>query len=384
MKKYLIPILLASSSLNAATLNGFDVNAYGFIKASAMYADHALASFNNINMSAPTSAVGRTRSQDKTSRMSTQLQQSRIGMNMKKGDNLSAKLEFDFIDFNKSSPTTQMNPRVRIASVTYAWENNKIIIGQDWDLFSPVTSFTFDYVGLYFGAGNTGFMRQQVQYLKDLGKWELGGALGMAGNNPGVVDNDLELSKSPTYSARATYKIDEKSRIGVSGIYSRLNYQTAVGADGSTHDSYAGNAFYEQGWDGLTVKSEIYYGQNLNNIGTLAIGKGTQSSDVKEYGGLLTAHYRVFDKNFIFGGAGFARVDNKSQLTPYALNATNVISSPGIRSNILTRVGWEYRVTDDFSWMTEVSRFETDSKVGADKYQLNIVGSLETGIQLRF
>jgi hypothetical protein len=34
--------------------------------------------------------------------MSTQLQQSRIGMNMKKGDNLSAKLEFDFIDFNKS------------------------------------------------------------------------------------------------------------------------------------------------------------------------------------------------------------------------------------------------------------------------------------------
>ena len=77
MKKFLLPIVLASTSLSAATLNGFDVTAYGFLKASAMYADHALSSYNNINMSAPTSAAARTRPQDKTSRMSFQAQQSR-------------------------------------------------------------------------------------------------------------------------------------------------------------------------------------------------------------------------------------------------------------------------------------------------------------------
>jgi hypothetical protein len=75
-----------------------------------------------------------------------------------------------------------MNPRVRIAAVSYSW-----------DLFSPVTSFTFDYSGLYF----------------------------MAGNNPGATDSDLELSKSPTYSARASYDLPA-GRAGASAIYSRL------------------------------------------------------------------------------------------------------------------------------------------------------------------
>jgi hypothetical protein len=385
MKKIILPVLLLSTSVGATTVNGFDASFYGFIKASGMYASQALASYNNINLSAPTHAVAVTRPIDKTSRMSFQTQQTRAGINLKKGDNLSAKLEFDFIDFNKSSPTTQMNPRVRIAAVTYAWENNKIIVGQDWDLFSPVTSFTFDYVGLYFLAGNTGFMRQQAQYLKDLGQWELGGALGMAGNNPGVTDADLELAKSPSYSGRATYKINEKSRIGLSGIYARLNYQASPTANGTTHDAYAGNAFYEQAWDGLTVKSELYYGQNLANIGALSIGKGTDTRDVKEYGGMLTAHYRIMERNFIFGGGGFAKVDNRSQIPAFAPNPANTaITNPGIRQNIVTRVGWEYRITDDFSWISEVSRFQTVSKLSDNKYQHNIAGSFESGVQLRF
>lgn len=377
----LIAAAIFTFSAQATTLNGFDATMYGFVKASSMYSDHALGSFNNINFSAPTHAVARTNKQDKTSRMSFQTQQSRVGVNLKKGNNLTSKLEFDFIDFNKSSPTTQMNPRVRIASVTYEWGNNKVIIGQDWDLFSPVTSFTFDYVGLYFLAGNTGFLRQQAQYLKDLGKWELGAALGMAGNNPGTIDGDLELSKSPSYAGRATYKINEKSRIGLSGIYSQIKYQS----NSTTHESYAGNAFYEQNFGVLTVKSELYYGQNLANLGALSIGKGTSDKNVKEYGGTLTAHYQVFEKNFIFGGVGMARIDNKSELPSFAHTpTTSPITNPGIRENILTRVGWEYRITDDFSWLSEVGRFQTVSKLSDNKYQHNISTSLETGIQLRF
>ena len=184
MKKYLLVVLLLFiSGASASTQKGFEAEAYGFIKASSIYSSEALASYNNINLSAPTHAVAQTKAAEKVSRLSFQTQQSRVGFNLKKGDRLSAKLEFDFIDFAKSSPTTQMNPRVRIAAVTYVWENQKVIIGQDWDLFSPVTSFTFDYVGLYFMAGNTGFMRQQLQYLNTQGNWEFGTAIGMAGNN---------------------------------------------------------------------------------------------------------------------------------------------------------------------------------------------------------
>ena len=392
MKKLVTSLaLLSLSGLAAAeTANGFDLSAYGFIKASAMYTTEAVASYNNINLSAPTHAVAQTRTQDATSRMSFQTQQTRAGVRMKKGEDLSAQFEFDFIDFNKSSPTVQMNPRVRIAAVTYKWNtNHKVIIGQDWDMFSPVTSYTFDYVGLYFLAGNTGFMRQQAQYLYTQGDWEYGAALGMAGNNPGVADKDLELGKSPTYALRITRKFPE-GRFGLSGIYSRLSYNqdnAQPTQPTSTHDAYAGNAFYEQQHGKLSVKSEVYYGQNLANIGALAIGKGTSTSDAKEFGGTLTGTYALTEVHGIFGGVGLAKIDNRSTLAPFApqpFTSSSVITQPGIASNFLSRVGYEYKVTPDFSWITEFSRYETESKLAANDYQLNIVYGLESGVQLRF
>jgi hypothetical protein len=381
-RQLLIAGLTLASSLTAtaASVNGFDIAAYGFVKSSAMYADKALASYNNINLSAPTHAVAQTRPQDKTSRFSFQTQQSRIGTTLTK-ENILTRLEFDFIDFSKSSPTTQMNPRVRIASVTYTWgNNNKVIIGQDWDMFSPVTSYTFDYVGLYFMAGNTGFMRQQAQYLKTVGDWEYGAALGMAGNNPGVTDADLELGKSPTYSGRITRKLTD-GRIGVSAIYSTLHYSTS---NNSTRDAYGYNAFYEQKHGSFLVKSEAYFGQNLSNLGTLSIGKGTNTTNVKEYGGTLTGQYILNEFQSVFGGVGLAKIDNKSELTPFTLPASGVISAPGVKSNFLSRVGYEYKVTPDLSWLSELSRYETASKLSDNQYQLNIAYSMETGIQLRF
>ena len=395
MKK-LLPLLVLSVPFasQAASLNGFDLTAYGFIKASAMYSTQGLASYNNINMSAPTSAAANpsSRPQDKTSRLGIQTQQTRFGMNMKKGDNLSAKFEFDLIDFSKSSPTTQMVPRVRIAAVTYAIDSNqKIVIGQDWDMFSPVTSYTFDYVGLFFNAGNTGFMRQQLQYLNTQGEWEFGGALGLAGNNPGVQDSNLETAKSPSYAARASRKIGPKGRTGISAIYARLKYDQAnVTTDNnSTHDSYGFNAFYENVWEKFEMKAEAYYGQNMNNIGTLAIGKGNARNDVKEYGAMVTGYYRLIDRHALFGGTGIARVDNQTSLPNYAIGTSTVgtngiISAPGIRGNWLTRIGWDFRVTEDLSWMAEVSRYETQNKLSATHMQNNIAYGLETGIQLRF
>ena len=382
IKLFLLSFVLFSVPSYSSSVNGFDLAPYGFIKASATYASEGLASFNNINLSAPTNAVAQTRSQDETSRMSFQTQQSRIGLQMKKNEDLSAQLEFDFIDFNKSSPTTQMNPRVRIAAVTYRSGNQTVIIGQDWDLFSPVTSYTFDIVGLYFLAGNTGFMRQQAKYLVTEGQWELGGALGMAGNNPGVTDNDLELGKSPTYALRLTRQI-EGGRFGISGIYGRLSYNNTNASPKSTHDAYAGNVFFEKVLGRTSIKSEFYYGQNLANLGALSIGKGTSSTDVKEFGGTLTTSYALLDKHAVFGGIGVAKVDNRSEVSPFVLS-TNLITSTGISENFIARIGWEYKITDDFSWISELSRYDTKSKLSDNSYQTNVVYGLESGVLLRF
>ncbi|MES2525709.1 MAG: hypothetical protein V4598_01425 [Bdellovibrionota bacterium] len=385
MKKIILLAPFLISLTHAATVGGFEIESYGFIKASSMYADKALSSYNNINLSAPTNATAQTRSQDKTSRMSFQAAQSRLGAYVGK-DKVKGHVEFDFIDFAKSSPAQQMVPRVRIAAISYSWgDGNRINIGQDWDLFSPTTAYTYDIVGLYFLAGNTGFMRQQAQYLKTSGKWEFATALGMAGNNPGVTDNDLELGKSPTYSGRITHQLDN-GKVGISAIYSTLHY-VADGENGTSHDSYGANLFYEKGFSNIMIKAETYYGQNMANIGTLAIGKGNQFNNVREFGGMLSANIKTAENQAFFGGLGLAKVDNKNAITPFALTGTapNVsIKDTGIRSNFLSRVGYEYKITPDFSWMTEASRYETTTRKSLSSTGTLVAFGLESGVILKF
>lgn len=378
MKKIASAFLLLSVTSNvwALTQNGFDIIPYGFIRASSTYADAGLGSFNNSNMVAPTHAVAQLDNASKDSRMSFQAQQTRIGLNLKKDKNITAKLEFDFVDFNKSSPTTQMNPRVRIASVTYEFEEHKFIIGQDWDFFSPVGAFTYNYVGNYFLAGNTGFMRQQVQYLNTQGAWEFGGAIGMAGSNPGVAEGDLELSKSPSYALRAMRNLSGKGKIGVSAIYARSHFEV----NNSSHDSYSGNFFYEQTFGKISLKSELYFAQNLANLGALSIGRGTATDDVKEHGGFLTGSFKMTDKSAVTGGIGLARVDNEKSVTPFTAGAS---AATGILNNTVARLGYEYKVTSDLSLHCELTRYETKSKL-AVKNDVNIAHQVDAGILLRF
>lgn len=372
--------LIWGGSSFADTSRNFTLTPYGFIKASTTVAGGALGSFNNINLSAPTHATAQTRSGDKTSRMSFQGQQSRFGTTLKK-DNILGKFEFDLTDFNKSSPTTQMNPRVRIASVTYQVDSkNKFIFGQDWDLYSPVTSLTYDIVGLYFLAGNTGFMRQQFQYLHETDGYEFGGAVGLAGNNPNPTDGDLERSKTPTFSLRATKKL-ENGRMGISGIYTNLSYALE---NGTRHDSYAGNFFLEKTAADLQIKSELYYGQNTSNIGLLGIGKGTSLKDVREFGGDITLSWKMKEAEVFFGGVGATFIDNRSEISPFALNANDSVATTGIAKNILARIGWEHKFTPDLSWITELSRYETTSKLAANHYQLNVVPMIESGMLMNF
>lgn len=98
----------------------------------------------------------------------------------------------------------------------------------------------------------------------------------------------------------------------------------------------------------------------------------------------LTMSHKLSAKHVPFAGVGMAKVDNRNSITPFSTNVNNTITNPGIKSNFLARVGSEYKVTEDFSWVSEVSRFETKSKISSSSYQNNITMSVESGIQLRF
>ncbi len=355
---------------------------YGFLKASAMFSDRALASYNNINLSAPTLAIAQTREVDRQSRTSFQAAQSRLGFTVEKNDHLTGRFEFDFIDFSKSSPTTQMLPRVRRALVTYRGEGWHMDVGQDWDLFSPTNPYTYDIVGLYFNAGNSGFQRQQLQYHRNLESWQLSAALGMAGNNPGITDGDLETANTPSLSVRAKHTYGPVIT-GLSAIYSRLNYASS---DDSWHDVYGVNAFFEHEVPTLGIKAELFYGQNLANIGALTLARGRSTANVREWGGFLSANWLFMLNNKVFAGVGLDRVTNKENVANTNITpATGAINASGAFSNFLSRVGWEHQIEKDFSWMFEASRYQTASILTAARNEkTQVAHSIETGVLWKF
>ena len=376
---FLFILLLISPRLFAQELQ---ITPYGFIKASVTGADHALASFSNINLSAPTLAIARTRAIDENSRSSFQVAQSRFGATITKSEKVSGRFELDFIDFGKSSPTTQMVPRVRRALVTYKGEGFHLDIGQDWDLFSPTTAYTYDIVGLYFNAGNTGFQRQQLQYHRNLSAWQLSAALGMAGNNPGTADADLEIANSPTYSIRAKHTAGNWI-YGYSGIYSRINFATS---NDRWTEAYGNNLFFERETPSFGIKAELFQGQNLANIGALSLARATATHDVREWGGFVSMQVPVNENNKIFGGVGCDRIDNKGSIAAANISATGVVNNnaTGARTNFLSRIGLDHQIEKDFSWLIELSRYETSSKLSASSYQTYITHALETGILWKF
>lgn len=362
----------------ASSLQKIEFKPYGFLRLSTTAASSALASSNAINQVATTQAAPKLSSLDDTSRLTFQAQQSRIGLTITQDKDFQGKLEVDFLDTSKSSPTTQMQPRLRIASVTIYQEGYRLVIGQDWDLFSPLSPYTFNLVGNYFMAGNSGFIRQQLQYLKEINNFELGLAAGLFSSNVTNRDSDVEVSKSPTYATRFAYKLNN-GRIGLSALYGNLKYESQAG---SRHDTYGLNTFFEKKFQSLEFKSEFYYGQNLANSSANTMGRGTADANVKEWGGFLSFYYRLehFD---IFGGVGMARITNPSELPVLSQNSNNVVVNPGVKSNFTTKLGIKKEIKKSLDWVTEIARFETEYKL-TNKNQLNQAVSLETGMRLSF
>jgi hypothetical protein len=381
MKKAALAIigLLQLANAMATPARQFDITLDGFIKAASIYADTPLASYRNLNLTAPTHALPADLIREEGSRLTFQTQQSRFGIAMAKGPT-NGRLEFDFVDFSKASPTTQMVPRVRIASITHRVGSYIIIAGQDWDFFSPIGGVAFNYIGNYYLAGNTGFMRPQLVIMRSQAGIEYGLAVGLAAANPGQVDTDVERGKSPSYAGRLGY-VGEDYRVGVSFIYSDLAFYENGRA---RRDAHGQNLYYEQKFSWGEIRSEVYYGQNLANLGTLSLSWGGPEENVREYGGFISGIVPLNDRHTLIGGAGIARIDNPTSLRPFLLRSDEFIEEMGIRENRLLRLGHKFLISEDLSWNSEITRFQTVIKVDQAAYRRTNAHTIETGLQLRF
>lgn len=374
----LLPVMCFMSGAQGAALDGMEFRPYGFIKLSTLVSSSGVGSSNAFNQAASTQASPHLKNIDDDSRLTFQAQQSRIGFLISRSKEIQGKFEFDFVDSAKASPTVQMNPRVRVAAITINQDDYKIIIGQDWDLFSPMSPYSFNSVGNYFMNGNIGFFRQQIQYLSTKGKIDYGMALGLAGPNASAQDTDLEISKSPSYTGRIAYLL-ENGKIGISGLYTNYKYETV---QGPRRDSFGISPYFEKKWGTFELRSEVYYGQNLANTGANALGRGTNDTNAKELGGFVS-FYKALEQFDLFGGAGIARITNPQEIKELQLNANNTVTNPGALSNSSIRIGLRKEIFKDVDLLSELTRYETKYKLATGK-QINEAYVIETGVRLTF
>lgn len=349
MCRIVVWLMVGGLLVSAGVANAQEIKPYGFVKASVTATRGGVESYGRQNASAATAASSPIFTPDEGEWASTfQVAQSRAGLLATMSPEVSAKLEFDFINFDRASPTVQALVRLRIASVTWEFlEGQSLTVGQTWDLFSPMNTLHSNFVGNNFSAGNAGFMRHQVIWL---GSWDgvfAGAAVGMPGANASSTVGVLERSLAPSVALLAGLTPTESLRIGVSAIAaSRVrdadNRTTSLGA----------NVFTEYKTDDLHIRAEGVWGQNLANLGTLTLG-ARGSGDVQEAGGWVSARYRMNETHAFHGTAGGAVV-----LTPetlgfgYTLDMNDVATrtGSGILSNLAVRAGYEY-------WFVEKGRF---------------------------
>lgn len=338
---------------------------YGFIKAAGTGSTRAVESLGRNNFVAYTGAANPvvTAHPDHGS-MAMQVQQSRLGIKTTFESDLTGLVEFDFVDFNKSTPTVASQVRLRRAVVTYKPEGDWTFnVGQDWDLFSPYAPYSYNFIGHYFLSGDVGFMRLQAQALHKGDHNESAVALGFPSYDNQSAIGNAEWTSMPSLALRQTFDF-EKWTVGASGIVGHIE-------DASSDKSitpYALGLSSKYASDSNEFVFEGYYGENLENLSLQALSYSPNFQRLKEAGAYATYHHKMENAGWWLG-AGYAHIFNRENLTPsysYAtpgakptLNLLGTSTGYGILDNVTVRLGYERNLTERLHAYTELAHLYT-------------------------
>jgi hypothetical protein len=349
--------------LFCSTSFAIETEVYGFIKAAATGSTRSVESLGRDNFVAYT-AVANPVVNPHTNKgsMSLQVQQSRLGLKSHLDDNLTGLVEIDFVDFNKATPTVASVARLRRAIITYQpaekWTLN---VGQDWDLFSPYSPYSYNLIGHYFLSGDVGFMRLQAQTLYKNDNSESAIALGFPSyTNQSTIGNS-EWTTTPTIALRQQWTIHNWA-IGASSIVGRI--ENVITKQSIT--PYGANIFSRYNTADTEWVFEAYYGENMENLSLQALSYSPTFKRLKEAGAYSTFHQKYENWGW-FVGVGYARILNTENLTPsYSRVAGNPVSNLltastgyGIVHNTTARLGYEYYLTKKLNAYGEVAYLYT-------------------------
>jgi hypothetical protein len=351
------------------------IRPYAILKPTAIFASAAVESFGQPNASAATAAGNPVLAAlPDESHLTFQAAQSRLGFWFDEKGPVRGHVEFDFIDFTKSSPTTASVPRLRIAAVEWALSDSLLLAaGQDWDLYQPVNPHTFNITAVAFQGGNTGFMRQQAKLIYHNESLELGAALGLAGVNNTAKTAVPEFGRVPSLALRASLLFGAGGRIGISALGTRWRFAPTAPTERFAFAGAVGLFGDFTPVEHLNVRFEAYGGRNLANMGSLSLGTGNATDDLDEVGGFLSARYNLSDAHALYVLGSTAQVLNDEDIAvayaypagapagmpPAPGTATIAGTGPGIAWNYTARLGYEYRYSKSIAVLLEGFAYHT-------------------------
>jgi hypothetical protein len=227
------------------------------------------------------------------------------------GARLAGKLEIDFQNGGRESRAV---PRYRHAYLSLGWEGSTLLAGQTWDLISPL----FPEVNadtLMWNAGNLGDRRAQVRYtLRPAGTGlTAAAALGLTGavdekdlDGDGVRDG--EEAAVPNLQARLAWGRQlgaGRLEVGAWGHVAREEVTTPVAGETEFESSSAGVDWSLPIGSGLTLRGELWTGQNLSDFRG-GIGQGVnraRGEEIASRGGWAELGWKPGGRYSLYGGA---------------------------------------------------------------------------------
>jgi hypothetical protein len=302
--------------------SNLDIQMYGYIKGDASY-DTSRTTPGNFVLYVDSEA---TRSNDDEFNLTAN--QTRLGFNIAgpASDTMKAsgKVEFDLFGNYASENTPKLQTRHAYMTLLWPQADLSLIIGQTWDVISPLNPNTLNYSVLW-NAGNTGYRRPQIRLTKGLPlnekvslKFE-GAIVRTIGRTDPTGSETGEDEGFPTVQGRMSVAFPfigpKPTAIGLSGHKGREQYDldnTGRNADLDSQGVFLDVFMPVTKW--FTLQGELFSGENLNTyLG--GIGQGVNTAiptaprEIGSKGGWLAASLGPWSKWAFNVGAGVDDVD---------------------------------------------------------------------------
>ncbi|MGE5295693.1 MAG: hypothetical protein ACM3VT_12765, partial [Solirubrobacterales bacterium] len=269
--------------------SNLDIQLYGYVKGDASF-DTSRTTAGNYVLYVDSEA---TRNNDDEFNLTAN--QTRLGFNINgpasETMKASGKVEFDLYGNYASENKAKLQTRHAYMTLLWPQIDLSLIVGQTWDVVSPLNPNTLNYSVLW-DAGNTGYRRPQIRLTKGLPLSEkvsmkFEGAIARTIGRTDLTGSETgEDEGFPTVQGRVSVTFPfvgpKPTTVGLSAFTGREQYDLDV--TGRNVDFESRGVFFDASmpvtkW--LTLQGELFSGQDLDNYYG-GIGQGVNTTTLEE------------------------------------------------------------------------------------------------------